>query len=320
MTSSPLQQILDGDIRTLAKTLTEVESGDRSRVVALLKELFPHTGKAFIIGITGSPGTGKSTLVDQLARHYRQAGKKVGIIAVDPSSPFSGGAILGDRVRMQSLSTDPMVFIRSMATRGQLGGLSAAVNDALLVLDAAGYEILLVETVGVGQDEVDIVKTAHVTLVVLVPGMGDDIQTIKAGIMEIGEVLVLNKADRDGVLQTEKELQALLSIQDRKDSWKAPVVKTVATRGEGILDVVRAIEDFQNYLRSSGRQRELRARFYRERLLEIVRERVVRQLMEEISCEQLESMIDQVVRREADPYTVAEQLVQLAGRKISRGE
>src|SRR6202008_1734351 len=214
-----------GDPRAVARAISKVEDGAHDSA-ALMKEIFPQTGRALIIGITGSPGAGKSSLVDKLAAFYRANGERVGIIAVDPSSPFSGGAILGDRIRMQTLSLDKNVFIRSMATRGNLGGLASGTVDAVAILDAAGYDKIIVETVGVGQDEIEIAKTADVCVVVLVPGMGDDVQTMKAGIMEIGDVLVINKADRDGVLRTEKELEALLSLSGRMDEWQPLIVKT----------------------------------------------------------------------------------------------
>src|SRR5882672_7313929 len=210
-----------------------------------MKKIFPLTGRGLVIGITGAPGAGKSSLVDKLALHYRKQGERVGIVAVDPSSPFSGGAILGDRIRMQALGLDKGVFIRSMATRGNLGGLARATVDAVAILDAAGYGKIIVETVGVGQDEVEIVKAADVSVVVLVPGMGDDIQAIKAGIMEIGDIFVINKADRDGVFATEKELEALLSLAPREDSWEPPIVKTIATEGRGIEDLTSAVSTFR---------------------------------------------------------------------------
>jgi LAO/AO transport system kinase len=200
---------------------------------SLMKSIFPHTGRGLVVGITGSPGAGKSSLVDRLAGLYRQRGERIGIVCIDPSSPFSGGAILGDRIRMQTLGLDPGVFIRSMATRGHLGGLSRATVDAVAILDAAGFDKIIVETVGVGQDEVEIVKTADVSVVVLVPGMGDDVQALKAGIMEISDVFVINKADRDGVLRTEKELEAMLSLTMRPDLWQPPIVRTVATENKG---------------------------------------------------------------------------------------
>ncbi|HEX8888989.1 MAG TPA: methylmalonyl Co-A mutase-associated GTPase MeaB, partial [Pyrinomonadaceae bacterium] len=215
--STLIERIVAGEPRAVARAISKVEDGSAD-AAELMKAIFPRTGRATVVGITGSPGAGKSTLVDKLALAYRQQAERVGIIAVDPSSPFSGGAILGDRIRMQTLGLDSNVFIRSMATRGNLGGLARATVDAVAILDAAGYGKVIVETVGVGQDEVEIVKTADVSVVVLVPGMGDDIQAIKAGIMEIGDIFVINKADREGVLRTEKELEALLSLAMRPDA------------------------------------------------------------------------------------------------------
>src|SRR6266516_2982162 len=237
-----IERISAGDVTAVARAISIVEDGAPA-ASEMMKQVFPGTGRALIIGITGAPGAGKSSLVDKLAALYRRRGERVGIIAVDPSSPFSGGAILGDRIRMQTLSLDKGVFIRSMATRGQLGGLARATVDAVAILDAAGYEKILVETVGVGQDEIEIAKTADVCVGVLVLGMGDDVQAMKAGIMEIGDVLVINKADREGVLRTEKELQALLSLSERADEWQPPIVKTVAIESRGLEDLSRAIEE-----------------------------------------------------------------------------
>src|SRR6187549_1691386 len=241
-----LEKLFKGDPRSVARAITRVENGSAG-AAELMKAVFPKTGRATVIGITGAPGAGKSSLVDKLALHYKGQGEKIGIVCVDPSSPFSGGAILGDRIRMATLGLDKNVFIRSMATRGNLGGLSRATADAVAILDAAGFDKIIVETVGVGQDEVEIVKTADVSIVVLVPGMGDDIQAIKAGIMEIGDVFAINKADREGVLRTQKELEALLSLAHRPDMWNPPIVKTIATENKGIEDLAAAIESYSGY-------------------------------------------------------------------------
>ncbi len=305
-----IQGILAGDIRSIARGITAVESYPQN-ALALLKGIYPQTGKALTVGITGAPGAGKSSLVDKLALYYRKTYDcRLGVIAVDPSSPFSGGAILGDRIRMQTLGLDPKVFIRSMATRGNLGGLSRATADAVAVLDAAGYERILVETVGVGQDEVDIVKTADVSIVVLVPGMGDDIQAIKAGIMEIGDIFVINKADREGVLRTEKELEALLSITERADGWTPPIVKTVAVQNVGIAELDSAIENFNAYRKSHyGVINERKRRVAEQRILELLRERLLRLVLKDGSVEgRLEQLSLDVAAKRRDPYSIVEEI------------
>src|SRR6266700_8242667 len=251
MSESLVDRVAAGDPNAVARAISKVEDGAEG-AAELMKAIFPLTGRALVVGITGAPGAGKSSLVDKLAAVYRKRGERIGIVAVDPSSPFSGGAILGDRIRMQALGLDKGVFIRSMATRGNLGGLSRSTVDAVAILDAAGFDKVIVETVGVGQDEVEIVKTADVSVVVLVPGMGDDIQAIKAGIMEIGDVFVINKADREGVLRTQNELESLLTLAHRPDMWNPPIVKTVATENNGIDDLAAAIESYRAFHERGG--------------------------------------------------------------------
>src|SRR5687768_4742612 len=304
-----LENLFTGDPRSVARAITAVENGD-TNAAELMKAVFPKTGNAVVIGITGAPGAGKSTLVDKLALHYKEKGEKIGIICVDPSSPFSGGAILGDRIRMATLGLEKGVFIRSMATRGNLGGLSRATVDAVAILDAAGFQKVIVETVGVGQDEVEIVKTADVSVVVLVPGMGDDIQAIKAGIMEIGDVFVINKADRDGVLRTEKELEALLSLAHRPDMWSPPIVKTVATENKGLEELAAAIESYRDFLKGSEGGGGRRASIARWRILELLRERLLARALEAGGTrDRLESLALEVAEKRRDPYSAVEELI-----------
>jgi LAO/AO transport system kinase len=308
-TNSLGERVSSGDAAAVARAISKIEDGSTG-AAALMKEIYQLSRGALVIGITGAPGAGKSSLVDKLALLYRQRGERVGIVAVDPSSPFSGGAILGDRIRMQALGLDEGVFIRSMATRGNLGGLARATVDAVAILDAAGYAKVIVETVGVGQDEVEIVKAADVSIVVLVPGMGDDIQAIKAGIMEIGDIFVINKADRDGVYATEKELEALLSLTSRNDGWDPPIVKTVATENQGLEALAAAIDKFRQTQLSVTGSSERRRAIARWRIVELLRERLLaRVLASESSVAMLEQLADEVATRRRDPYSAVEELL-----------
>ncbi|HSB27172.1 MAG TPA: methylmalonyl Co-A mutase-associated GTPase MeaB [Pyrinomonadaceae bacterium] len=305
-----IQRIDQGDPAAVARAISKIEDGSED-ASALMKQIYGASHGGLVIGITGAPGAGKSSLVDKLAQYYRQRGDRVGIIAVDPSSPFSGGAILGDRIRMQTLGLDEGVFIRSMATRGNLGGLARATVDAVAILDAARYARIIVETVGVGQDEVEIVKAADVSVVVLVPGMGDDIQAIKAGIMEIGDIFVINKADREGVYSTEKELEALLSLSSRSDSWNPPIVKTVATEARGIADLADAIERFRERQKDTEVLSERRRAIARWRIVELLRERVLSSVLSsDASVAALERLSDEVATRRRDPYSAVEELLE----------
>lgn len=306
---SIVERILTGDPRAVARAISKVENG-ASDSAELMKQIFPLTGKGLVIGITGAPGAGKSSLVDKLALFYREKQERVGIVAVDPSSPFSGGAILGDRIRMQTLGLDKGVFIRSMATRGNLGGLARTTVDAVAILDAAGYSKIIVETVGVGQDEVEIVKAADVSVVVLVPGMGDDIQAIKAGIMEIGDIFVINKADREGVFSTERELEALLSLAPREDSWEPPIIKTIAIENKGIDGLAAAIANYhESHLRTDLGVERKKA-IARARILELLRERLLMQTLNSNSAsETLERLAGEVATKQRDPYSAVEELL-----------
>jgi len=312
MTSEPdslIKRIDEGDAAAVARAISKIEDGSED-ASALMKQIYKASRGGVVIGITGAPGAGKSSLVDKLAQHYRERGERVGIIAVDPSSPFSGGAILGDRIRMQTLGLDEGVFIRSMATRGNLGGLARATVDAVAILDAARYSKIIVETVGVGQDEVEIVKAADVSVVVLVPGMGDDIQAIKAGIMEIGDIFVINKSDREGVYATEKELEALLSLSARADGWDPPIVRTVATEAVGIQELAQAIERFSDRRSNVQLTSDRRRAIARWRIVELLQERLLASVLSsDGATDRLERLADEVATRRRDPYSAVDELM-----------
>ena len=277
----------------------------------LLKALFPHTGQARVIGLTGAPGAGKSTLVDQLAKNYRKENQTVGIIAVDPTSPYTGGAILGDRIRMQDHHADPGIYIRSMATRGSLGGLARATADATTVLDASGRDIVMIETVGVGQDEVDIVRLADVTVVILVPGMGDDVQTIKAGIMEIADIFVINKSDHPGAERVEREIRAMQSLATRhsNDHWTPPIVKTVASEGVGTTELTEAITDYESYLKKGNLAFKKNVHNWQERVIEMLRDAMLEKARAKLDDGSLERYAAEIAEHKRDPYSLVEEIV-----------
>ena len=306
--STAICALRSGDARALARAISVVEN-HAPGWIEVLKEVFPHTGRALSIGLTGSPGAGKSTLVDQLAKLYRKEDQKIGIIAVDPTSPYTGGAILGDRIRMQDHFSDPGIYIRSMATRGSLGGLARATADAALVLDAAGRDIVMIETVGVGQDEVDVVRVADITIVILVPGMGDDVQTIKAGIMEIADIFVINKNDHEGSERVEKEIRALQSLAARQDGWVPSVVKTVATSGSGVQDLADAIKKYQEFLVSKDLLRKRRAENWETRLVEMLRDTLLEKARAQLSAGDLSHLAAEIAEHKRDPYSVIEDIV-----------
>jgi GTPase len=308
-----VQRILAGDGRAVARLMSWVENGD-PRAAAAVKALYPHTGRAHVVGITGPPGSGKSTLVDQITQELRRREKTVGIVAVDPSSPFSGGAILADRIRMQGRSLDPGVFIRSMATRGRLGGLARATGDVVDILDASGRQYILLETVGVGQDEVEVVRAAHTSIVVGVPGLGDDIQTIKAGIMEIGDLFVVNKADREGADRTVLEIEMMLEHGESDDGWHPRIFKTVASRGEGIEALTQGVLEHREFLFEEdghGRKRRDRTQWIFRGLLQ---ERLAARAMDRISRHGgLDPLVERIASRETDPYSAVEDVLKKLG-------
>jgi LAO/AO transport system kinase len=298
--------ILSGDPRGIARGISLVEN-DAAEGPALVRDLFPRSGRAWLVGITGAPGAGKSTIVDGLVARWRRAGASVGVIAVDPTSPFSGGAMLGDRVRMQAHAQDAGVFIRSMATRGQLGGLARATADAALVLDAAGKDYVAIETVGVGQDEVEIARTADVAVVVLVPGMGDDVQALKAGVMEIADIFVVNKADRDGTDRTVAEVESVLGLHPYADGeWRPPILRTQATSGEGLDALVDTIGRFLGESDRIERRRRVRAE---AQLRSVVAATLLRQVESRVSAIEMQALIDRIAARHIDPYAAAGELL-----------
>jgi len=306
-------QIRAGDARAISRAVSAIE--DRSpEAEALLHELFPLTGRAWRVGVTGAPGTGKSTLVDRLAAHYRGEKKSVGIVAVDPSSPFTGGAILGDRVRMQGHAADKEIFIRSMATRGYLGGLAQATGDVTLLLDAAGKDMILVETVGVGQGEIEIVRLADCTVVVLVPGMGDDVQSLKAGLMEIADIFVINKSDREGAARFEEQLGAVLQIVPEHGGWKPPVVRTVATEDQGVAELARQIGLFREHVGKSENRKARELAYWKDWLLRLVESRLVERVLgNRTSAEAFERLAGEVAARTKDPYSAVAEILSRGG-------
>jgi LAO/AO transport system kinase len=308
-----IDQLRSGDTRALSRAISTVENRAPGWS-DLLKALFPHSGKARILGLTGAPGAGKSTLVDHLARHYRKQNRTVGIIAVDPSSPYTGGAILGDRIRMQEHFSDPGIYIRSMATRGSLGGLARTTADVATVLDASGRDVVMIETVGVGQDEVDIVRLADVTIVILVPGMGDDVQTIKAGIMEIADIFVINKSDHEGAERVEREIRALQSLATRPDGWTPPTVKTVASEGAGIAELAAAIGEYEGYLQKENLTFKKNVQNWRERLIEMLRDAMLEKAREHLGDGNVARMAAEVAEHKRDPYTLIEEIAAKIGK------
>jgi LAO/AO transport system kinase len=304
-----IEHLRAGDPRALARAISVVENRSPGSS-ELLKAIFAYSGHARILGLTGPPGAGKSTLVDQLARHYRKEGQTIGIIAVDPTSPYTGGAILGDRIRMQEHSSDAGIYIRSMATRGSLGGLARTTADVSTILDASGRDLIMIETVGVGQDEVDIVRLADITVVILVPGMGDDVQTIKAGIMEIADIFVINKSDREGAERVEREIRALQSLAVRTDKWTPPIVKTVATEATGIPELAAAIREYENHLQRENLMLQRNIENWQARLVEMLRDAMLEKARHQLGDGEMAHYAAEVAEHKRDPYTLVEEIVQ----------
>jgi LAO/AO transport system kinase len=301
------QGVLAGDRRSIARAITIIEN-DAPEAKRLIAKIYPHTGKAHIIGLTGPGGSGKSTLIEKIVREYRRRGKTVGVVAVDPTSPFTGGAFLGDRIRMQELSTDEGVFIRSMATRNYLGGIAKATRDAVKILDAAGKDIVIVETVGAGQSEVEIIKVAETIVVIHAPGLGDDIQAIKAGLMEIADIFVVNKADRENAEKAAIDIQAMLQLNTKEKAWKPPVLKTVALTGEGVPQLIEKLEEHKNFLKKERAEKSLlRAE---TELIEAIKEKAVNSIIEELKREgKFKEALKKIMAKEIDPTSAAEELL-----------
>jgi len=303
-----VERLRAGDARALARAVSMVENREPGSS-GLLKALFRHSGRARILGLTGAPGAGKSTLVDHLARHYRAENRTLAIIAVDPTSPYTGGAILGDRIRMQHHFSDAGIYIRSMATRGSLGGLAGTTADVAMVLDASGRDLIMIETVGVGQDEVDIVRLADITIVILVPGMGDDVQSIKAGIMEIADIFVINKSDREGAERVEREIRALQSLATRSDNWTPPIVKTVASEGTGVAELAGAIAAYESFLSTRNLALGRRLQNWRDRLLEMLRAAMLDRARAQMGDGEVERLALEITEHRRDPYSVIEEIL-----------
>ena len=309
-------KVLEGDVRATARLIRLIDDGNRA-VLPDLSRLYRHAGNAHIVGFTGAPGVGKSTLVDRIVSQFRKHGKTVGILAVDPTSPFTGGAILGDRIRMQKHFLDEGVFIRSMATRGQFGGLTRSTADAAVVLDAMGKDVIIIETVGVGQDEVDIAQSADTTVLVTIPGMGDDIQAIKAGLMEIGDLFVVNKCDREGAGKTVRELRFMIQLSSERyaaSGWVPPIVETAATEDRGVEDLYKAIVDHRDYLMRSGQTEWKRRETQRvkRQLLDLLKDGILEEILRRIGGVQaFDEMVEQIIERDKDPYATNEELLKI---------
>jgi LAO/AO transport system kinase len=312
--SSAVEKVIAGDVRTVARLIRDIDD-KVPEVREVLKDLYAHTGRAYVVGITGAPGVGKSTLVDQMVSHYRRLAKTVGVLAVDPTSPFSGGAILGDRIRMQRHSLDDGVFIRSLATRGHFGGLTQSTRSAIDVLDAMGKDYIIVETVGVGQDEVDVAKSAQTTVIVVIPGMGDDIQAIKAGILEAGDIFVINKADREGADKTFNELRQMIDMGYKKyeeGKWKPPIIKAEAVFDKGVTELLEEIEKHRSYLLqlSKGRSLARNRERVREELVEMIKTRLIQEVMDRLVEDGgFERAVDAILAGDTDPYSACDELL-----------